>query len=350
MDVPESLRRAYLATEISVSVDDEVIDARRAFALLGGPYYVVTAWNPGSEQLPQAENAERNEQLHAELVEAAARVLPARGRSPDGTWYEESYAAIGIGQRTIRALGRNYGQAAIFEITADEQRVLGCFSTWVVARPLDVPAWDPPPESDSTFPDAVHRALGVTVASDLKRAGEFGWVHDDGVGLACPTCDATLELFGCELRAKDTTRYRAMLFVCPEERSVRLPSDVPARYRSVARARRAYLTARRDADAYAGPERAYSAYCIELDDGAGDRTGPRPWIYVGQTARTPEERFAEHQAGIRASRWVRHHGVALRPDLYADQPVLRTHAEALTFERWLYESLRAAGWPVKGGH
>jgi len=64
----------------------------------------------------------------------------------------------------------------------------------------------------------------------------------------------------------------------------------------------------------------------------------------------PEERFAEHRAGIRSSRWVRNHGVRLRPDLFLDQPVLRTDDEALAYERWKFLSMGAAGWPVKGGH
>jgi hypothetical protein len=89
---------------------------------------------------------------------------------------------------------------------------------------------------------------------------------------------------------------------------------------------------------------------IELDDETGDPGHLQlPWLYVGQSVKPPEERFEQHLAGVRASRWVKKHAVRLRPDLYEDQPILRTQAEALTYERWLFEWLLATGRAVRGG-
>ena len=72
-------------------------------------------------------------------------------------------------------------------------------------------------------------------------------------------------------------------------------------------------------------------------------------FYVGQTAIPPEERFAQHKAGIRASRFVRKYGVHLLPELYARfNPMTRADAEAK--EREIAERLRREGCWVEGGH
>jgi hypothetical protein len=62
-------------------------------------------------------------------------------------------------------------------------------------------------------------------------------------------------------------------------------------------------------------ETTYSVYVIELDDSLRKGT-TKPAVYVGQSAKSPEERFAQHLLGERASRYVRDHGVRLRPRLY----------------------------------
>jgi hypothetical protein len=60
-------------------------------------------------------------------------------------------------------------------------------------------------------------------------------------------------------------------------------------------------------------------YVIELDRAAGRRRDPRiPWVYVGSSARSPEERFAQHLRGYKSARLVKRHALRLRPDLYED--------------------------------
>jgi hypothetical protein len=47
----------------------------------------------------------------------------------------------------------------------------------------------------------------------------------------------------------------------------------------------------------------YSIYVIEISDERGPRLNPKyPNVYVGQTALTPEQRFAQHRVGYKASR------------------------------------------------
>ncbi|MGH3116141.1 MAG: hypothetical protein ACRDQ2_03345 [Gaiellales bacterium] len=99
----------------------------------------------------------------------------------------------------------------------------------------------------------------------------------------------------------------------------------------------------------------YSVYVIELRPELCKRRGcaasnGRPPVYVGQTADTPEERFAEHLRGYRAARSVRDYGVRLRPRFYRNYGPYATRAEAEAAERRLGAKLRRRGYCVFGGH
>jgi predicted GIY-YIG superfamily endonuclease len=95
----------------------------------------------------------------------------------------------------------------------------------------------------------------------------------------------------------------------------------------------------------------YHVYVIELSDGAGPRVSPqKPNVYVGQTVRDPQVRFAQHLTGVKASRVVRRFGVRLRPRLYRNYGPYRSRDEALEGERDLAARLRRRGFTVHGGH
>jgi hypothetical protein len=101
---------------------------------------------------------------------------------------------------------------------------------------------------------------------------------------------------------------------------------------------------------------AYSVYVIELRPDVMDRKAfagknaerraDKPCVYVGQTAHTPEERFAQHLAGVKSSRIVREHGVRLRPRLCANVGPFETRAESERAEMKLAEKLRRRGFAV----
>jgi hypothetical protein len=67
----------------------------------------------------------------------------------------------------------------------------------------------------------------------------------------------------------------------------------------------------------------HNVYVVELDPAIYNlarfrRSNPdhditKPCVYVGCTGLTPEERFAKHKAGIRASRYVQRFGMRLLP-------------------------------------
>ena len=58
----------------------------------------------------------------------------------------------------------------------------------------------------------------------------------------------------------------------------------------------------------------------------------KPCIYVGQTALTPEERFAQHKAGYKCNRYAHDYGVRLRPRLVANSGPFETRSEAVEAE------------------
>ncbi len=75
----------------------------------------------------------------------------------------------------------------------------------------------------------------------------------------------------------------------------------------------------------------------------------KPCVYVGMTGLTPEERFANHKAGIKASWVVKRHGIGLLPEMYVHLNPMPFEA-AVQMEMDLAEDLRRAGYTVAGGH
>ena len=70
-----------------------------------------------------------------------------------------------------------------------------------------------------------------------------------------------------------------------------------------------------------------------------------PPVYVGHTVRTPEERFEQHRAGIKASRYTRGKAIRLRMDL-AGTLVFATRKEAEIMEKRHATILRERGFAV----
>jgi hypothetical protein len=75
----------------------------------------------------------------------------------------------------------------------------------------------------------------------------------------------------------------------------------------------------------------------------------KPCVYVGMTGLSPEERFANHKAGIKAASVVKRYGIRLLPKLYEHLNPMPYEAAAC-MEMDLAEDLRRAGYTVTGGH
>ncbi len=80
-----------------------------------------------------------------------------------------------------------------------------------------------------------------------------------------------------------------------------------------------------------------------------ERDPKMPCIYVGMTGLTPEERFANHKAGIKDASLVKRYGIRLLPELYKHLNPMPFGAAA-QMENDLAEDLRRAGYTVIGGH
>lgn len=103
----------------------------------------------------------------------------------------------------------------------------------------------------------------------------------------------------------------------------------------------------------------HNVYVVLLDPTVGkirkvraenpDRDRKKPCVYVGMTGLTPEERFANHKAGIKAAAIVTRYGIRLLPELYAHLNPMPFEAAA-EMEKDLAEDLRRAGYSVTGGH
>jgi hypothetical protein len=97
----------------------------------------------------------------------------------------------------------------------------------------------------------------------------------------------------------------------------------------------------------------WSVYVVELDKTAVSNPG-RGYVYVGETSRTPEERFKQHCGGTRHnngplfSRVVRRYGIKLGPDL-APRNKYFNQASAKRGEKEHFELLKSKGFNVEGG-
>lgn len=86
-------------------------------------------------------------------------------------------------------------------------------------------------------------------------------------------------------------------------------------------------------------------YVIELDRSAGRRRDPRiPWVYVGSSARSPEERFEQHRRGYKSARLVKRHALRLRRDLYEDLGSFRGSKTACRAEKKRARELADCGF------
>ena len=94
----------------------------------------------------------------------------------------------------------------------------------------------------------------------------------------------------------------------------------------------------------------YTIYVIELSrDAIAEPCAFAP-LYVGQTAHTPEHRFAQHKAGGRLAAGKAHRfGVKLRYDLMDGIGTFRSRVEAEAAERAVANALTRRGHRVFWG-
>jgi Protein of unknown function (DUF3293) len=105
---------------------------------------VITAHNPGGRSASGADNAAAQAQLAAVLEERGLTWWPAAGGDPSWTHVEDSAAVIGMDETDAIALAAQFGQDAIFVLTAADRQVAGCTERRVVAT-----GWSIEPEGNA---------------------------------------------------------------------------------------------------------------------------------------------------------------------------------------------------------
>ncbi len=102
-------------------------------------------------------------------------------------------------------------------------------------------------------------------------------------------------------------------------------------------------------------KRKHSVYVVELDrevlrsrkfyDANPDHNPVLACFYVGQTGLEPDVRFDNHMRGYKGNRYVKKHGLYLRPDLYEHYNPM-SYQDSLRLEEELALWLRALGHAV----
>lgn len=125
--IDAALRHAYLTTRYDVAVGDSRITleiGRPAPALdrlliassVAGAAFV-TAWNPRSVWLSQADNLRRADALAAAVATLGLDALPVTTVVDDPRWIEQGLLILGISETQARRLGAQFAQNAIVIVT-----------------------------------------------------------------------------------------------------------------------------------------------------------------------------------------------------------------------------------------
>lgn len=101
--------------EIVIRIDQPTPALDKLLAAKGhGEWAFISACNPGSQRLPDQENAERHARLIAEVTALGFQGIPGHGVPDDPGWQPEiSLLILGISQGQATKLAEKFGQNAI---------------------------------------------------------------------------------------------------------------------------------------------------------------------------------------------------------------------------------------------
>jgi nicotinamidase-related amidase len=128
----EAWRRAQLTVEYEGSIVAFAEVARH----FNTPVFLITGWNPGGDALPRQDNERANEDLVRVLDDAGFEFWPAVGADASSEWSEPGFMVNGADRSSMRALGRRFGQVAIYEADAAGVRIVWCERDLVIEKDL----------------------------------------------------------------------------------------------------------------------------------------------------------------------------------------------------------------------
>ena len=169
---------AYVSAELRIETPDGPVHVYPAPALQATGEYpdpgrrriaVITAHNPGGEDVVPEANAVAHRELIAELDRRSLTWWPAAGADPSWEHVEESVAIPGLSQSDALELGAKFGQEAIFLLSPTGLRVIDCATGRMSMTGWHIePAGDPDHEHDDEAYDQSHDAdIEVTVHDHL---------------------------------------------------------------------------------------------------------------------------------------------------------------------------------------
>ena len=109
--------------------------AKLRVAGFGGPFAVITAFDPGGRNLSDSENEERRRDLNRRLEKTGYRFVAVDACSPDRLHCECSVAVV-MKQKEALALARVLEQVAFFWFDGSRFWILGAIAE---ADPLELP-------------------------------------------------------------------------------------------------------------------------------------------------------------------------------------------------------------------
>lgn len=134
----------YMTTHVEIAVGEKTYTIKAAESPAGEwPFeeaglIILTAANPKSKSLSDAENLKRNRELKMLLDRLGSPVYSARGFDPKSKWSEDGFAINMIHQEKLFAVCKRFEQNAIYRIKPNSFECIGVLMSKYQQAPLSI--------------------------------------------------------------------------------------------------------------------------------------------------------------------------------------------------------------------
>ncbi|NNN19180.1 MAG: DUF3293 domain-containing protein [Acidimicrobiaceae bacterium] len=105
----------------------------------GQDLYIVTAYNPGSDPLPEMENKSRDKQLFSRISSlGSAGSFVSVGRSLSGSHEEFGYAIYAVSKNEVDQLAKEFGQIGYYRFTPSSMEIYALDEYGEFSRVLEI--------------------------------------------------------------------------------------------------------------------------------------------------------------------------------------------------------------------
>ncbi len=134
----------YMTTHVEITVGDKIFTIKADETASGEwPFVeegliILTAANPESKNLSEAENIKRNRELKTLLDRLGSPVYLARGFDPKSKWSEDGFAINMIHQEKLFAVCKRFKQNALYRIKPSSFECIGVLLSKYQQAPLSI--------------------------------------------------------------------------------------------------------------------------------------------------------------------------------------------------------------------